>query len=71
MCMQMLSNTLVNFDSLFHVRNAELSDVPGLTITSNPLSPIVFFKLKKSTGSLRNDLLLLENVVEKVKELHP
>ncbi|KAF8388614.1 hypothetical protein HHK36_027291 [Tetracentron sinense] len=43
-----------------------LSDIPGLSIASNPQSPIVFLKLKKSTGSLRNDLELLENIAGRV-----
>uniref|UniRef100_A0A1D1Y5X7 serine C-palmitoyltransferase n=1 Tax=Anthurium amnicola TaxID=1678845 RepID=A0A1D1Y5X7_9ARAE len=48
----------------------ELSDVPGLTITSNPLSPIVFFKLKKSTGSLKSDLQLLQDIVDRALKEH-
>ncbi|EHA8589814.1 putative Long chain base biosynthesis protein 1c [Cocos nucifera] len=43
-----------------------LSDVPGLTIASSPLSPIVFLKLKKSTGSPKNDLQLLDKIVDRV-----
>ncbi|KAJ8506503.1 hypothetical protein OPV22_007389 [Ensete ventricosum] len=43
-----------------------LSDVPGLTIASHPLSPIVFLKLKKSTGSSKGDLELLNNVADRM-----
>ncbi|KAF8413413.1 hypothetical protein HHK36_001395 [Tetracentron sinense] len=43
-----------------------LSDIPGLSAASNPQSPIVFLKLKKSTGSLKNDLQLLEDIVDQV-----
>ncbi|CAD5174513.1 unnamed protein product [Musa acuminata subsp. malaccensis] len=43
-----------------------LSDVPGLTIASHPLSPIVFLKLKKSTGSSKSDLELLNNLADRV-----
>ncbi|KAG6517010.1 hypothetical protein ZIOFF_020387 [Zingiber officinale] len=43
-----------------------LSDVPGLMIVSDPLSPIVFLKLKNSTGSLKNDLELLNKIAERV-----
>lgn len=43
-----------------------LSDVPGLTVTSNPLSPIVFLKLRKSTGSSKSDLQLLDTIADRV-----
>lgn len=46
--------------------SAGLSDVPGLTIGSHPLSPIVFLKLKKSTGSSKGDLELLNNIADRV-----
>ncbi|XP_034691128.1 long chain base biosynthesis protein 1 isoform X1 [Vitis riparia] len=42
----------------------ELSDIQGLSIASNPLSPIVFLRLENSTGSLKNDLHLLEDIVD-------
>ena len=45
---------------------AGLSGTPGLEICSHVLSPIVFLKLKKSTGSLTTDLDLLETIAEKV-----
>lgn len=43
-----------------------LSDIPGLSIASNPESPIVFLKLEKSTGSMKNDLSLLEDIADRV-----
>ncbi|XP_039128989.1 long chain base biosynthesis protein 1b-like [Dioscorea cayenensis subsp. rotundata] len=43
-----------------------LSDVPGLTISSHPQSPIVFLKLKNSTGSFKSDMQLLDNIVDRV-----
>lgn len=43
-----------------------LSDVPGLTLASNPQSPIVLLQLKKSTGFFKSDLQLLEKIVERV-----
>ncbi|KAJ8626215.1 hypothetical protein MRB53_019522 [Persea americana] len=43
-----------------------LSDVPGLSVISNPLSPIVFLKLKKPAGSFEKDLRLLEDIVNHV-----
>lgn len=46
--------------------NSGLSDLPGLTIASDPLSPIVFLKLKKTTGSSENDLELLNKITERV-----
>ncbi|KAJ0039661.1 hypothetical protein Pint_27587 [Pistacia integerrima] len=42
-----------------------LSDIRGLTIASNPESPIVFLRLEKSTGSQKNDLLLLEDIADR------
>ncbi|XP_037470258.1 long chain base biosynthesis protein 1a-like [Triticum dicoccoides] len=39
-----------------------LSGTPGLQISSHVLSPIVFLKLNKSTGSLATDLDLLETI---------
>lgn len=48
---------------------AGLSDVPGLLIASNPESPIVFLKLEKSTGSMKNDLSLLENITDRVSKI--
>lgn len=49
--------------------DAGLSDVPGLTVASNPLSPIVFLKLKNSTGSQKRDLQLLNKIVERVRTI--
>jgi hypothetical protein len=43
-----------------------LSGTPGLEICSHPLSPMVFLKLKKPTGSLAADLDLLETIAEQV-----
>jgi hypothetical protein len=45
---------------------AGLSGTPGLEISSHVLSPIVFLKLKKSTGSLTTDLDLLETIAAQV-----
>ncbi|CAM8894918.1 unnamed protein product [Rhodiola kirilowii] len=41
-----------------------ISDVPGLSLTSDPLSPVVFLKLKASTGSSKDDLRLLEKIAD-------
>ncbi|XP_047055345.1 long chain base biosynthesis protein 1a-like [Lolium rigidum] len=41
-----------------------LSGTPGLEICSHLLSPMVFLKLKKPTGSLAADLDLLETIAE-------
>lgn len=43
---------------------AGLSDIHGLSIASNPESPIVFLILEKSTGSMKNDLQLLEDIAD-------
>jgi len=47
--------------------NAELSKISGITIASNPESPIVYLRLEKSTGSVKDDLRLLENIAERVR----
>ncbi|GMH16546.1 hypothetical protein Nepgr_018387 [Nepenthes gracilis] len=45
---------------------AGLSDLQGLEIASNPHSPIVFLRLKNSTGSFKSDLQLLEDIADRV-----
>ncbi|XP_065852277.1 long chain base biosynthesis protein 1-like isoform X1 [Euphorbia lathyris] len=42
-----------------------LYNIQGLTISSNPESPIVFLRLQKSTGSANADLKLLEQIAER------
>ncbi|XP_057526109.1 long chain base biosynthesis protein 1-like isoform X1 [Amaranthus tricolor] len=49
---------------------AGLSDLQGFEITSNPHSPIVFLKLVNSTGSLKNDMQLLEDIIYQLLEEH-
>ncbi|GAB2217705.1 hypothetical protein Droror1_Dr00000909 [Drosera rotundifolia] len=49
---------------------AGLSDVLGLEITSNPHSPIVFLKLKNSTGFSKGDLQLLGAIAGQVLKEH-
>ncbi|KAK1326081.1 Long chain base biosynthesis protein 1b [Acorus calamus] len=41
-----------------------LSDIVGLSISSNILSPIVYLKLKKSTGSFEGDMKLLDDIAQ-------
>nr|GMC68593.1 long chain base biosynthesis protein 1-like [Ipomoea batatas] len=43
-----------------------LSGIKGLDLVSDPLSPIVFLKLNKSTGSLKSDLQVLEDIADHV-----
>ncbi|CAB80314.1 serine C-palmitoyltransferase like protein [Arabidopsis thaliana] len=45
--------------------NAGLSDIKGMSLTSNRESPIVFLKLEKSSGSAKDDLLLLEKMADR------
>jgi serine palmitoyltransferase len=59
-------SVLANLRSNITLLHKELSDVQGLEIASNILSPIVFLKLKTSTGSAVADLELLEVISEKV-----
>ncbi|KAL6966192.1 serine palmitoyltransferase component [Sarracenia purpurea var. burkii] len=43
-----------------------LLDIKGLQLASDSQSPIVFLRLKNSTGYLKNDLQLLEDIAERV-----
>lgn len=43
-----------------------LSEISGLSIASNPESPVVFLRLKSSTGSVKNDLQLLETIADRL-----
>ncbi|KAI4296083.1 hypothetical protein L6164_036072 [Bauhinia variegata] len=43
-----------------------LSDIPGLKIVSNSETPIVYLRLEKSTGSMKDDLQLLEDIAQRV-----
>ncbi|XVF86224.1 hypothetical protein PTKIN_Ptkin18bG0023200 [Pterospermum kingtungense] len=42
-----------------------LSDLQGLSVASNPESPIVFLRLEKSTGSVKSDLQFLEDIADR------
>ncbi|GJN08448.1 hypothetical protein PR202_ga26367 [Eleusine coracana subsp. coracana] len=59
-------SVLTNLRSNIAALHKELSDTPGLEISSHILSPIVFLKLKKLTGSPATDLDLLETIAERV-----
>ncbi|PKI72624.1 long chain base biosynthesis protein 1-like [Punica granatum] len=43
-----------------------LSDIPGLSLASDPESPIVFLRLEKSMGAMEDDLSLLEDIADRV-----
>lgn len=45
---------------------AGLLEIQGLELASDIMSPLVFLRLKKSTGSLKSDLQLLEDLADKV-----
>ena len=45
-----------------------LAGIPGLSIASNPESPVVFLKLNKSTGSSVSDLRLLQEIADCVSK---
>lgn len=65
----MLAKSCLNtFLISIYLVTAGLSDIPGLSIASNVESPIVFLKLEKSTGSMKNDLILLEDIAERVRK---
>lgn len=57
-------SVLANLRSNVALLHKGLSGTPGLEISSHVLSPIVFLKLKKSTGSLTTDLELLETIAD-------
>ncbi|KAF7830601.1 long chain base biosynthesis protein 1 [Senna tora] len=58
--------TMIFSHSKMNWASAGLSNVPGLTIASNVESPIVYLRLEKSTGSMKNDLRLLEDIADRV-----
>ncbi|OVA20458.1 Aminotransferase [Macleaya cordata] len=41
-----------------------LAEIPGLSIASDPLSPLVYLKLKNSTGSFKKDSQLLQDIAD-------
>ncbi|KAG8074284.1 hypothetical protein GUJ93_ZPchr0006g41675 [Zizania palustris] len=59
-------SVLANLRSNIALLHKELSDTPGLEISSHVLSPIVFLKLKKSMSSANTDLDLLETIAERI-----
>lgn len=59
-------SVLVNLRNNVDLLHKGLADIPGLIVASHPLSPLVFLKLRKSTGSPKSDLQLLEKLVGKV-----
>ncbi|XP_071742241.1 long chain base biosynthesis protein 1 [Rutidosis leptorrhynchoides] len=63
---QLLTRLRNNIKTLF----TGLSGIQGLQITSDVLSPLVFLVLKKSTGSLKSDLWLLEDFADRVLKEH-
>lgn len=46
-----------------------MAGVTGLSLASNPESPIVFLKLQKSTGSIKSDLQLFDDIADRVSRL--
>lgn len=51
-----------------YIATAGLSNIQGLSIASNPESPIVFLKLDKSIGSVKDDLKVLEDIADRVRD---
>ncbi|XP_004291082.1 PREDICTED: long chain base biosynthesis protein 1 [Fragaria vesca subsp. vesca] len=47
-----------------------LAGVTGLSLASNPESPIVFLKLQKSTGSIKSDLQLFDDIADRLLKEH-
>ncbi|KAK9110829.1 hypothetical protein Sjap_018889 [Stephania japonica] len=43
-----------------------LANIEGLSIVSDPLSPLIFLKLTNSTGSFNKDLKLLKTIADRV-----
>ncbi|KAK7376920.1 hypothetical protein VNO80_02339 [Phaseolus coccineus] len=58
-------NLITKLKSNISLLRKELSKISGITIASNPESPIVYLRLEKSTGSVKDDLRLLENIAER------
>jgi len=45
-----------------------LSQVRGLKVTSNALSPLFFLQLENTSGSFKNDSMLLQEIVDRMLE---
>ncbi|KAJ3684969.1 hypothetical protein LUZ61_014133 [Rhynchospora tenuis] len=63
-------SVLTNLRANIAILLKELSDVSGLATVSHPLSPIFFLKLKKSTGSNKTDMHLLDSITNQVLKEH-
>lgn len=59
-------NLITKLKSNISLLRKELSKISGITIASNPESPIVYLRLEQSTGSVKDDLRLLETIAERV-----
>ncbi|KAL1822703.1 hypothetical protein ACET3Z_009481 [Daucus carota] len=57
---------ITNLKKNISILHKGLSDIRGLEIASDKESPIVYLRLRKSTGSLKSDQQLLEDVVERL-----
>lgn len=53
---------------MMHSTTAGLSKIKGFKVASNQESPIVYLRLEKSTGSMKDDMCLLEDIAERVSE---
>ncbi|KAK6151737.1 hypothetical protein DH2020_014372 [Rehmannia glutinosa] len=62
---QRLSSSGYVFSASLPPYLASLSDLQGLEIVSDIQSPIVFLKLKNSTGSIKGDLQVLEDIADR------
>lgn len=62
--------TLLAYLGIKYMETTGLSDITGLSIASNPESPVVFLKLEKSTGSINTDLQLLQDIADRVSQLN-
>lgn len=54
--------------NIFFCVTAGLSDIKGLEIVNDLLSPIIFLTLKKTTGSSMGDLQVLEDIADHVSK---
>ncbi|KAH7423465.1 hypothetical protein KP509_12G057100 [Ceratopteris richardii] len=43
-----------------------LADIPGFVVSSHPLSPLIFMRLKNSSGSFKEDSRVLQKIADKM-----
>lgn len=57
---------LVRLQKNVKILREGLLQIPGLKVSSDPLSPLIFVQLEQSSGSLKNDLFMLQEIADRM-----